>query len=828
MESAHEPTGHQGCTTLELSFPSLTAPKNLPSRRTDDREMDIDGSSDTTHDSLADSAYEIISAANTRSSDDEESHQDDSESLMSFDEASPHEHGNTHQDYVSPEASRVITPAPDTSEDEDNLENMHYAPRSSLDNAYSELTEGTILQTPRASTNLDPAILEDANGLTEISRTVDSSVAYIKAGKQMEHPRVSIHQTVAPSRIQPERTFRVLWHGRTGQQDEVIQKIGQALSVSGERGLESSIFKNSSSKFSIVPLSSFGSGESPEITMIPAGQEIIVDQCEACESNLENPIHPTTRHSKLRPFSDTPDLEIFFHSDENTSDQSFADIRPFTSHPFLDLRPAVSSFNIEPIQPCYGNAVHMRVDEAKHNGANNTATSVAIPIDVDHFQDLDPAMLNRNIQCLLDQHFKEDWKTTPDSFKNTFKELARNLERTTGASLWRILALVFITFLLNQTIYQSVVSVITSRRSSKAEIAMPTTQAIDTTATVTVTSTIHSTASVTPIDVPLINVPQFTPSPTGTREVGVPLHDAHSQSPFKFELVRANEDKLYLKLPLEVARLRRPPPIHVTAYVDDVPLEVVLSKQNASVYSLEVKDLKPSQPVTIVVDSDKASGARQAFHIDPRVSWNGMRSIELSLSACFATSRDVAQVARKELGLFRDQANGLILSSSDWLLEHMKNVRKSGGRAADLWERLSSRRDVIAKFVDSRHPQELLQSAREQAVSVNSALSQRITALMETGKGIEKSLVKKTDAHAKRLSERFQSLTPWRPLSSKDYHPLVEARNRAQFIARKAGGLIAAHKPNEQTKSCDEEPKEVYPGRASRSPKKKRMCSKKL
>ena len=791
--------------------------------------MDTDAYSDTTHDSLADSTYEIISAANTRSSDDEESHQDDSESLMSFGDPAFHEHGaNSQRDYVSPEASRVITPAPDTSDDEAEVKDTTIPHQSNQYGNLSELTENIVLQTPRHSMSFDPVALEDASSLTEISHTVDSSGAYFYAGRKLERPRVSIHQTVAPTNLEVKQTFRILWHGDTAYHDNVIQKIGQALAVSSDKGLESSVLRSSSSRFTIVPLSAFGGNELPEVTMIPASTEIALDICKTCQTNMEERTHHFHRHSKLKSTSYPSDLEIFFHNDASTESQPFADIRPFTTNPFLDIRQSSPSLNIKPIRPCFGKAVHMCVEEPRRHSPKGDCTLKEVPIDLDHFQDLDPALLNRNIQCLLiDEPQMTKGETVLKTVKHAYLELARTVEERTGSSLFKIVGLIILTLLFKEVIYQSTASIIGSTRSTPQESSVLDAQTIDTTATVTVTSTIQSTASASAINASMLNATPSSVSITGTRDVGAPLSDAHPRPSFKFEFLRTEEGKLYLKLPLEMVKLRRPPPLRVTAYVGEQEKKVILSKWNASMYSVEVKDFDFSQPITIIVDSEKASGVRQAFYIDSRAPWIGMRSIELGLSACLATSREVAQVARKELALFRDQANGLILSSSDWLQEYMKSVRRSSGTAAgDLWERLSSRRDVIAKFVEKSGPQ-VLQNAREHMVAVNSALSERITALIETGKDFEKSLVEKTDTRTRRLRQGFGKLSELRTLPSPGYNPLVEARHRARFLARKAGGMLSSYKRVGWSKQRNREHHQAanQPNQCSRALAKERTCA---
>ena len=780
--------------------------------------MDNDTASE--HDSLADSAYEIISATNTRSSDDEESTRDEEESLMSFGDPSPSEQDSTsHPEYVSPEASRVITPAPDISDDEDELPSLHFPTQPPPSVERSEFTDRTFVPTPKASTSLGSSTSQEANGLTEISHTVDSSrLRFFMDSRALGNTRVSIQQTVAPEKLDINQTFRILWHGSFKYQDEVIQKIGEALAVSNHSSMESSILKNSSSRFSIVPLSSFAGDESPEVTMIPAGKEIIVDKCEACQTNLRNlKSQSKTRHSRSR--SPAPDLEVFYYSAKTGPFDEFDDIRPYTPYPCLDIRPTSGWLRTEPFSPSRGKAVHMRVEEVSADETESVKV-LRVPIDLDHFQDLDPVLLNRNLRCLLDSKVQKS--TSPGFFpllQETYCTVVEEIENATGMSARRAALSVLLTNIL---LYFLIVNVI-SRGVSQPKpgfVVSPASTAYSTSTigeTITVTSTVQTTISASTSAPSLLNASAAKPSQIGTHALSAPVRDVNQQ-PLQFELIGVSEGKLYLKLPPELVKLRRQPSIKVSAHTENRPIDVTVTKWNASIYQVELNNLQRPQPVTVTVDAEKAGGARQVFHIDLRDPWNSLRAIESGLFACLATSRDVAQVARKELALFRDQANGLILSSSEWLREHMGQVRHGGGSAAgDLWQRLSTRRDLITTF-SQRSPSLLLDNARERVETANKALTQRITALIETSKSLERSLTNQADVELERIWRRWKTLpgTPSLPRLDPTAQ-LKEASRRASILARKASDLIVFAGSKAQREStgavegaCEDYSQKVY------------------
>ena len=824
------PPDEEEASTFLSSSPKLSYPFLSTSPRNEGfnpraHDMDNDTASDVTHDSLADSTYEIISAANTRSSDDEESHQDDTDSMLSYDEQN---HTNldasVHQEYVSPEASRAITPALDPSDDEDDdVEEVGYTDtarpfRPSI--GQSDLTENTVLQTPRASVTFDPSMIEDDEE-TIIHEPVNVLTTYFNSGAPLRQPQVAIQHTLSANPLEVSRAFRILWHGDSEERDTVVYKLGQAIATSGVTSAESSILKETSSRFSIVPLSSYDSKETPNITIIPGGKDITVDECRSCQAQLKDMSQPI-KH--LHSHTDY-DLEIFFHSQTTQQQRTFDAAKMHTSAPFLDIRKSRSAALAYPIVPCYNKAVHMRLDfwRPPHPAVVSIAPGDAIPIELDHFADIDPVMLNRNLRCLMDHRNRYDSqirrKATYSNLEAGYTSLKEAIEGLTGRPFWRVVVASLLTIFLYGMLMRSAVSI-----ASQGEHSPPTSNAvptpIDRTQTVTQTLVVQETSveqvtvSVQPINTS--TVPALASStPPGTRALGSPLKDAHPQPASKFDLLRTEEGKLYLKLPHEMAKLRRPPPINVTAYTGSTQLEAVLSKWNASVYSLELKNADFRLPITIEVDSEKASGMRQTFHIDPRNPWRGgLRSLESGLSACFETTKDVARVAQKELGLFRDHANGLILSSSAWLHTQMENVRHRPPPMSDFWERLSQRRDLIATFVD-RGTEDILEEANRRAMSVTTALSKRITAVTEASKQLEKSLVKHTHAGTQNVRECLRHLPRMSSIQQIAVEPLKEARHRARILALKASAIVAPQPTSSGTPQAADPAEDVRAKRAA-------------
>ena len=793
MGYADEPPGRSHSNCPKAPPGSVLSPATLQSITLRELDMDIDNASDTgTQESLTDSTYEIISAANTRSSDDEDSQHDDTDSLLSFNDDGPQEERRLRlREYISPEASRAITPAPDSTDDEAEPPKPEVIVPPTPELEYSEITEGTALQTPRASTSLDSAALEAADSATEISRTIDSSTIFTEHGVKLERCRVSVQQTLAPFKFDAGPIFRILWHGDLTGRDEVIEKIAQALAVSMNTDVDSSIMKESSSKFSIVQISSFGQHtKSPHVTLIPTGKtEVVVDTCGACS---------TGQHHEAR-VGVIPDLEVFFHSEGYGWHRQFESAQMLCEGPFLDIRPTSREFPLENFQPYHGKAVHVTVDADIGSSARRMSSSSRtrrVPIDLKQFQQLDAEMLNRNLRCLHDTALEEAklWRSPLK-----VHALAASVVRTASAEPFKTWLSRAVIALLAYLITTSMVALSYPKHDGRT---VESTQSL---ATVTVTSTVQSTVMSDTSDtsdasdgprvttgLSKMDSVYATPVLTAASDADFRLEGPYADLTRPFELLQTSLGKFYLKLPHDMPKLRRPPPIHIDVDNGGRSLTTTLSKWNATVYSIELEGYDPLKLLQIVITSGKTGIRYQTLTVPPEHRWHRVRTLESGLSACLETTKDVARMARKELGLFRDQASGLIMSSTEWLQEQMKTARQSGNNAAgDIWERLSSRRDVLAKQANGAN-QDILHNANKHAETISSTLNRHASALIQVRQEIQSVVTKNMRTARKQLSELEENLG--RAAGWEHCNPLKEASRRAEILKEKATAKIAARR----------------------------------
>ena len=93
--------------------------------------------------------------------------------------------------------------------------------------------------------------------------------------------KATVRQTMAGHTLSLGVPFRLLYVGEAGAKDTIVQKIGSALIASSGSSV-SRLEKAGSSRFNIVPISSFGETRSPDVLLVDSlGIEINVDHCSS-------------------------------------------------------------------------------------------------------------------------------------------------------------------------------------------------------------------------------------------------------------------------------------------------------------------------------------------------------------------------------------------------------------------------------------------------------------------------------------------------------------------------------------------------------------------
>ncbi|MCJ1230103.1 hypothetical protein MMC12_006774 [Toensbergia leucococca] len=396
-----------------------------------------DSSFDDTASSLGDSAYEFIDDKSVVTSDDDD-HGPSTQSSSSNDEQDiEHDHirRTLHSTAFTEVGQREIHP----NEIRFSSESGH---SSKLEGACREdesttlINEGYPGQIPGNKQDRQPSIEFEEPKTTgvntarfiDVSRTLkvfqEYQIPEMFTQNRMDPPPkqvvANIRQTMTSGGLSPEEPYKVLYIGHTSAKESIIQKLGTALAVS----LKTSTLepeKARSSKFNVIPISSFGDGTSPEVVLIDStGLELSVEDCASASFARRDGGNDTIRMtlsdqtlvesswlgSKFVTSNNwaLPDLAVFYLSDNDgiTTKQT----RRFARS--LMARHNVPSIVISqtPLWSKPTEAItldymtpHLCL-ESNGSGTAKCRVVKRLPIDLSTFLDLDAGQMNRNLACL--------------------------------------------------------------------------------------------------------------------------------------------------------------------------------------------------------------------------------------------------------------------------------------------------------------------------------------------------------------------------------------------------------------------------------------------
>ncbi|KAI9698710.1 MAG: hypothetical protein M1836_003820 [Candelina mexicana] len=393
-----------------------------------------DHSSDDTSSSLGDSEYEILGDSSMLTSEDED-HDDNTDSVASINGSSPEdvasvadsEDGNESQDTESTPSQVDPRELPRFGGLKDHSGHGLGADRTGIQKADGQQSAPSIeFEEPQVCFEAEQvAVIHTIRNFTqpqayEILRSmqIDSSPVQLTA---------TLRQTMTKNGLVIDEPFRVLYVGNPLARDDIMTKIGSALAISVNDKSQTSVPPGRSTRFSVVPVSSFGNLVSPEVELIDSlGPELVVDDCTAARMTKINGKPDTlvlTLNNHLTCQSrchgsgfqlespvpwKLPDVAVFFRSD---SDDLAARQTHHFARSFL-ARHAVASIVISE-RPLYAskdekfaldhNSVHMCLESRGLSSMDNRVLW-RLPVDLLTFLNIDAAQMNRNLACITGLH----------------------------------------------------------------------------------------------------------------------------------------------------------------------------------------------------------------------------------------------------------------------------------------------------------------------------------------------------------------------------------------------------------------------------------------
>jgi hypothetical protein len=394
--------------------------------------------SDDNASSLGDSTYEILTDSTVLTSDDED-RDDNTDSVASLDE-----HGV--DDALSLAGTEASEETASTSSRSDSRAETHGIPEfHGLDrdtHSVEASASGLTLRGEERSST-PPIEFEEPAFLGEqvsVTHTV-CSFSEQQTSEILKHVRIAdpptrltatVRQTMAKRGLAIDEPFRVLYVGSSTAKGEIISKIGASLAVP-----MAETSHRRSSRFNVVPVSSFGDSSSPEVELIDSfGLELVVDECTHARTtkvdarpdtltlNLNNSFWYRSRcddsgfHLESPTYWKLPHLAVFFCSDDDniSARQTRLYARSFMA------RHAVPSIVISQ-NPLYGRpvesytldtrSVHMCLESRSATLLGNRVLK-RLPIDLSTFLNIDARQMNRNLACLTGLYAGRDAPQPPD------------------------------------------------------------------------------------------------------------------------------------------------------------------------------------------------------------------------------------------------------------------------------------------------------------------------------------------------------------------------------------------------------------------------------
>lgn len=245
----------------------------------------------------------------------------------------------------------------------------------------------------------------------------------MKLKTESKHLMATIHQTMTKQGLSTKEPLRILYVGSHSAKQDIIHKIASSVTASIKG--ESNIRKPSSQVYNVVPVSAFGSDETPEIELMhSSGYQIQVEDCLCVtqEKGAAFPGFPTaiTLHiDGNSPYTSLPDksrrsgyeifpsgcvrphIAVLYCSDIDTQDQrrDIALARTFMNRhsiPSIVISHRQTFDKSVPPMVLDQHAIHMCLESRDPQSSGNIVLR-RLPIDLASFLNLDARQMNRNL-----------------------------------------------------------------------------------------------------------------------------------------------------------------------------------------------------------------------------------------------------------------------------------------------------------------------------------------------------------------------------------------------------------------------------------------------
>ncbi|KAI9820954.1 MAG: hypothetical protein M1832_003426 [Thelocarpon impressellum] len=675
--------------------------------------------SDTTS-SLGDSAYEILGDS-THLTSDEEDRDYTTDSLASIDGhgaddvssiAGTEESADTPSSSGEPDPPDFITPSRARAADPQDVS------CSGVTVTEDEPAQGPAIEfeEPPCYGSEQVAVIHTVCNFDE-QRTAEI-LEHIRPEDPPARIAATIRQTMSRQGLAVDEPFRILYVGSPTAKGEIVAKIAAALAVPTLGRGGSSAGNQRSSRFNVVPISSFGAGRSPEVELIDSfGLELVVDECTGSRFDRDKR-HGLSLHlndsfwytagdgiegvgQDPKPLWRLPHVAIFFVSDSVT----LAARRNHNLARSFVLTAGVPSIVISET-PMYGrpvpdyavnhHGVHMCL-ESRGPGQGGRVLR-RLPIDLPSFLNLDSRQMNRNLACLAGlQAGRREFSAKAEAPRASQDRddpghipwgLAQSTHilRERKGQEWRALltfGLILLCAMAGTAFTLAYQKYDISARSAYETANVHVISAADAAASwATLTASVSTTATSQE------QAPKARPSLPGEKGTSTSLVVAGSRMDlasllfdpslaalndsdnFKMQIV--GDCHMVLRPPHRFGLLKKTPRLFVKVVRKGQVIDVQLSKLFDGVYALQLEREEAYGPLNVTVWTQAKPRIEQTFEMDFGTPW-------LKVAGWKKAAQVVSEQMRKDV----KQAQSAAQSATRWLTKEAQGVMRSAGPGAE-------------------------------------------------------------------------------------------------------------------------------------------------
>ena len=380
-----------------------------------------DSSVADTASSLGDSSYDFVDDRSTTTEDDDVSNL--AQSIHSTDE-------DVHEaDAVSPDVIEPLKESCETSKDaqehttsnDDRGGACTPSSEPSEDQSASEIEldeqpiDPSLQQSPQTG-GLRTRGSHVLGSYTSSSLPKACAVAYGSQTPIEDESTISAKVQLVMSEYQtvPKASYRILYIGDASAKDTILQKLGSTLIIGFDQG-ETSLIQQHSSRYNVVPISSFGASQSRDVMLVDSvGLEMTVEECKSAYSTktsialvlsngktVSRPACVLSRSDRRSCDWEDPELAVFYISAHDSPDakrtRSLAYRFMTLSHiPCIIISgPEWSVQDLEPGTSPFLGMPHICLESA--NGESGDSQTRRLPLDLQQFLSLRESQLNRNL-----------------------------------------------------------------------------------------------------------------------------------------------------------------------------------------------------------------------------------------------------------------------------------------------------------------------------------------------------------------------------------------------------------------------------------------------